>query len=127
MTDMLERATGLLNKAEKAFSTRDIVFVQDDDRVAISASVGGTFFEVDSGFGTIERLESRDYLVDVSALVVNGKQVEPKRGSQVRERIGNVVLVYEVMPFGGEPHFRWHDTYHTRYRIHTKHVKTMQA
>ena len=88
------------------------------------ATVGRTIFEQDDGAGSIIRTEVRDYLIDTADLVLNSQQILPEKGDQIEEQDGDNLFVYEVMPIGKEPHWRYSDPYRKTLRIHTKHIAT---
>jgi hypothetical protein len=82
---------------------------------------------VDTGYGRLERLESRDYLVTASELILGGQVKVPEAGDCIRETDGSTVYVYEVMAPGNEPVYRYSDPYRKTLRIHTKLVSTEPA
>jgi len=104
-----------------------VTYQRGEDAVEVHAAIGRTVFEIDDGFGLIEKVESRDYLVPAAELVLEGSQVLPERGDRIRETQDSKVFVYEVMAPGKEPHFRFSDAYRRTLRIHTKHVDTEDA
>ncbi|MBI5725209.1 MAG: hypothetical protein HZA50_14715 [Planctomycetes bacterium] len=120
MADMLEQATDWLDAMRSKNLSRPVLYCRGGDSVEVAATVGKTVFEIDSGYGAIERFESRDCLVSVQALVLNGVQVEPRPGDFFREAVGAKVLVYEVMAPGKEECWRFSDPYRKTFRIHTK-------
>ncbi|MBI5725253.1 MAG: hypothetical protein HZA50_14940 [Planctomycetes bacterium] len=120
MADMLEQASDWLDAMRLEHLSHPVLYCRGGDSLEIAATVGQTLFEIDNGFGVIERVESRDFLVSVSALVLNGVQVEPQPGDIFREASGSKVLVYEVMAPGKEPCWRYSDPYRRVSRIHTK-------
>ena len=92
--------------------------------MVVFASIGRTIFDVDNGFGVVERTETRDFLVLTDDLVLGGARTLPERGDRVRETQGTTTFVYEVMAPGKEPHWRYSDPYRKALRIHTKHIST---
>lgn len=107
-----------------AHASRPVVYVRGTDSVEVAATVGRTVFRLDKGYGVIERVEARDYLVSGADLVLGGAVALPKAGDRIRETEGDKTFVYEVMAPGGEPCWRWSDPYRRTLRIHTKHVAT---
>ena len=89
-----------------------------------AATVGRTLFEQDDGTGSIIRTEVRDYLIDVDDLLLGGDRVLPDRGDRIEEVDGDQRFIYEVVPIGSEPHWRYSDPFRKTYRIHTKHIAT---
>lgn len=124
MADLLEQGATWLDDQRHQHMTQTVTYTRGADSVAIAATVGRTEFEQADEFGVIHRIESRDYLVRASDLVLGGGQALPQAGDQIRETDGATSYVYEVMAPGSEPAFRYSDPYRKTLRVHTKHVKT---
>jgi len=124
VADLLQKGSDWLEGMRTAHASRPVVYVRGTDSVEVAATVGKTVFRLDKGYGVIERLEARDYLVSGADLVLGGALALPKAGDRIRETEGDKTFVYEVMAPGGEPCWRWSDPYRRTLRIHTKHVAT---
>ena len=124
MADLLQKGSDWLEGMRTAYASRPVVYVRGTDSVEVPATVGKTVFRLDKGYGAIERVEARDYLVLAVDLVLGGAAALPKAGDRIRETEGDKAFVYEVMAPGGEPCWRWSDPYRRTLRIHTKHVAT---
>lgn len=124
MTDLLERGSRWLQQQRTEHLSHPITYVRGEESVELPASIGRTTFEVDNGFGVVERTESRDFLVLAEDLVLAGSATLPERGDRIRETQGTTSYVYEVLAPGKEPHWRYSDPYRQTLRIHTKHVST---
>lgn len=122
MADMLEHGSAWLEDQRNAHMTRAVVYQRSGDSVELPATIGRTVFEQADEFGIIHKLESRDFLVLRTDLVLSGVQTLPKAGDRVRDPDGDNTQVYEVMAPGGEPPFRHSDPYRKTLRIHTKHI-----
>ena len=122
--NLLERASNWLEDRRTEHATSTVTYQRGNDTVVVSASIGRTIFDVDNGFGVVERTETRDFLVLTDDLVLGGAGTLPERGDRVRETQGTTTFVYEVMAPGKEPHWRYSDPYRKSLRIHTKHVST---
>jgi hypothetical protein len=120
--DLLDQAAGWLDGMRQAHLSRSVLYCRAGDSVAVAATVGKTIFEIDDGYGAVERFESRDFLIAASALSLGGEPVEPQPGDKVKESAGGKVLVYEVMAPGKEPCWRWSDPFRRTLRVHTKQV-----
>jgi len=118
--DLLKIGSDWLQNQRSKFLTRKIVYQRDTASVEVLATVGKTIFRVDTGYGRIERLESRDYLITVADLILDGQVTLPEPGDQVRETEDSTSFVYEVMAPGNEPAYRYSDPYRKTLRIHTK-------
>lgn len=124
MPDLLETGSNWLQSKRKQHMSRQVVYRRDSDSVTVSATVGKTEFEQDDGAGAIIQSQVRDYLIDTADLVLGGSAVLPERGDKIEETVGSEKFIYEVMPFGSEPHWRYSDPYRETLRIHTKHIDT---
>ena len=121
---MLEAGSNWLQQQRKKHATRTVDYRRGMETVSVEATVGRTQFEQDDGAGVIVRTEVRDYLIDTIDLVIGGVQVLPNRGDQIEEMVDGKLFIYEVMPIGQEPHWRYSDPYRKTLRIHTKHIAT---
>jgi hypothetical protein len=121
MPDLLEQSQEWLTSMNRLHRSRTVLYARGAQEKEIPAVVGRTVFKVDAGYGLFERVESRDYLVEVADMSAFG---EPQRGDRVKETLNGRTEVFEVMSPSGEPHFRYSDPYRRVFRIHTKHVGT---
>lgn len=127
MADLLEQSAAFLGDRRHTHLTRTVTYQRGAESVEIAATVGRTVFEQADdvgGSGFIRKVESRDFLVRRTDLILNGSATLPRAGDRVREADGSEIQVYEVMAPGGEPPFRYSDPYRNVLRIHTKHVAT---
>lgn len=62
----------------------------------------------------------KDFFIRPAEYLIDGVAVEPERGDKIVETISGVEAVYELLPYGDEPIYRWADEFRTIYRIHTK-------
>jgi hypothetical protein len=125
--DLLEQGAAWLEDQRHKHMTRTVVYERGTDSVELAATVGRTEFEQADDYGTVHRLESRDYLVRTIDLVLAGEATLPKAGDRIREADGEQTFICEVMAPGTEPPFRYSDPYRKTLRIHTKHVATEGA
>ncbi|MCL4742276.1 MAG: hypothetical protein KJZ54_08740 [Phycisphaerales bacterium] len=124
MADLLEQGAAFLDDRRHTHLTRTVTYQRGADSVDLAATVGRTVFEQADESGFIRKVESRDFLVRRTELVIGGSETLPKAGDRIREPDGELTQVYEVMAPGGEPPFRWSDPYRKVLRIHTKHIAT---
>lgn len=69
-------------------------------------------------------VESIDFLIQVSDLVLAATLIEPQRNDTITRQRGSFNYIYKVLPMGKEtPLFEYSDTGQTVYRIHTKEFK----
>jgi hypothetical protein len=124
MGDLLAKGLAWLEAQRHKHLTRTVSYVRSGVALEWAATVGRTVFEETDAFGSVHRLESRDYLGRAEDLVIGGDVFEPVAGDQIKEQMGSGVAVYEVMSPGGEPPFRYSDPDHLTVRVHTKRVGT---
>ena len=124
MPDLLEQSQEWLTSMNRIYRSRQVVYARGAQETEIPALVGKTVFKVDKGYGLFERVEARDYLIEVTDLA---EFCEPERGDRVKDTLNGSVELFEVMAPGGEGHFRYSDPYRKVFRIHTKHIGTEGA
>ena len=112
-------ATWLANQLKTHAST-DVIYVRGVDQVPVKATIGKTEFEIDDGSGVIVRIQSRDFLIHTTDLVLAGTDSLPVAGDLIRETQGANTFVYEVMAPGNEPHYRYSDPFRKLLRVHAK-------
>ncbi|WP_417849410.1 hypothetical protein [Thalassoglobus sp.] len=120
MADLLANAASWLAQQRTKHLTQQIVYRRETLSVTVPATVGKTEFEVDDEFGVVQRIESRDFLILTSDLILDGTVTIPERGDVVEEQAGTQTLQYEVNAPGKEPCWRYSDLYRQTLRIHTK-------
>jgi len=128
VADLLEKSSAWLEDQRDKFMSRTVIYQRPGtpgpDIVEVTATIGQTLFAVDNGEGAALQVESRDYLIRASNLVLGGGPVLPRRGDQIHELQDGVIFIYEVMAPGDEPVWRYSDPYRRTLRIHTKQVDT---
>jgi hypothetical protein len=121
LPNLLEQSAAWLADQRDTHLSSSVTYQRGGDSVQVPATTGQTVFRFDDAAGGTARYVSRDFLVRVADLVINGEAIEPRRGDQVIETSGGKVYTHEVMPFGSdEPEWRYSDPQRTTYRIHTK-------
>lgn len=124
MADLLEQGVSWLDGQIHAHAARTVTYRRGADSVQMAATIGRTPFEQVDESGFVHKVESRDFLLRTSDLVLGGAQVLPAEGDRVEEIDGSDTHTYEVMSPGDEPPWRYSDPYRKRLRVHTKLVKT---
>jgi len=127
MADLLQQGAAFLDDRRHEHLTRTVTYERGASTVDLAATVGRTVFEQADESGFIRKVESRDFLVRRTDLVLDGSAALPQAGDRVLEPDGSQTQVYEVMAPGGEPPFRFSDPYRKVLRIHTKHVGTVNT
>jgi hypothetical protein len=129
MVDLLGQAAAWLTGTRAATMATVVTYSRPGvspapaQTVNLAATPGATTFEIDNGYGVVERLVSRDFLITTSDLVLGGAVVGPRPGDQITESTASGTFVYEVMSPGKEPCWRWSDPYRNTRRVHTKQVQ----
>lgn len=118
--DLLSAGAAWLEGQRHLHLSHDVTYVRGANSVVLAATIGRTPFEQLDSSGVLQRIESRDFLVRAQDLVILAAEITPARGDKVQETIDGVVYTYEVLPFGGEPLWRWSDETKITRRIHTK-------
>ncbi len=124
MTNLLDQGAAWLADQLKTHASTEVVYQRGANQVAVQATIGKTEFEVDDGAGIIQRVQSRDYLIQAADLQLAGLVTLPRAGDRIRESVGEKTFVYEVLAPGNEPPYRYSDPFRKLLRIHTKHVGT---
>ena len=122
MTDLLQVGSDWLADQLKSHASRSVTYSRGAQSVAVNATIGKTEFEIEDDAGVVQRIESRDFLIQAADLLLGGSITLPVAGDQIRETQGSNTFVYEVMAPGNEPPYQFSDPYRKLLRIHTKHV-----
>ena len=90
--------------------------------VTITATPKPHEYEVvdDDGFGIV--MLSRDYIVNVSDLVLAGAEFAPRSGDRIVETLGGVAQTFEVMALGQKHEYEPFDSDGLMLLVHTKKV-----
>jgi len=122
-TNVLKTGSDWLSGQLKSKIGTTVTYVRGDYSVSLTATVGSTSFDQADEFGIIERIESRDYLIDAADLVLNSVTVLPGRGDKIEETQDGTTYTYEVMTLDNQPAWRYSDSYRKKLRIHTKQIE----
>jgi hypothetical protein len=113
---MFAGLSDLLNQLD-ASDGEAVTYTQGATSLAgVLALVGQSEFEEVGGDGALVSRTTTDFLIAAGEL----SGLTPQRGDRITRSLGNRTLVYEVLPPGGAPPWRWSDPGQTRRRIHTK-------
>jgi hypothetical protein len=127
MPNLFEQGAAWLAGKLQAHGSAEVVYQRGAAQVALRATIGKTEFEIDDGSGIVERIQSRDYLIQAADLVLGGSETLPLPGDQIHETQGDTVFVYEVMSPGKEPCWRYSDPFRKLLRVHAKYVANEEA
>jgi hypothetical protein len=118
MTNLLETASQWLSDQQDEHTSSDVVYSRGSLSVALVAGRGRTRFDATDSSGMVINVQSHDFLVSSDLIVLDGVQVLPEVGDKITADL----LIYEVIRFGTEQHYRQCDPYGHKLRIHTKFV-----
>jgi hypothetical protein len=127
VSDLLDKGSAWLEGQRKKHATREVTYRRGMDAVVVKATIGRTLFEQDDGAGVTVRVQVRDYLIDTADLVLAEQATLPAKGDRIEEIDAGQKHTYEVLPLGGEQHWRYSDPYRRTLRIHTKLIGTEAA
>lgn len=123
MQDLLKTGQKWLSQQFRKHAAQSITYKRGSSAVRVPATIGRSTFEDAGGDQSLVRYESRDYLIDVQDLKLDGILTEPQAGDQIVEGVdASDGFTYEVMTVPGEGVWRYADQYRLAFRIHTKFV-----
>jgi len=116
MGDLLQNAVAAL---PLLIPRRTVTYRQGGVAISISATPGRSIVEYDGDDGMRIRVEMRNYLIQVSELVIGGIEIKPKEGDTITDDNEGSTVTYIVASDGGMS-WRWSSRYHTMYRVIVK-------
>ncbi len=117
MSNRLKTGERWLADMQKTWASETVQYARANAGSYMSATIGRSEFNVEDISGAMLRVETKDFIIFASDLVLNSTAVEPAHGDRITE--GG--FVYEVSPPGpGINHWSWDGSHRNRYRIHTK-------
>jgi len=126
MSDLLQQGSNFLEDQRHKYMSRQVKYTRGVESILLNATIGRTVFEEQDQFGTIQRTESRDYLIRSDDLILFGEKSEPTVGDIVIESVNSVLFTYQVMSFASEPPFRFSDPERKTLRVHTKLINVLE-
>ena len=127
MSDLMQQGQAWLSAKLSELASRLVVYHRGELGVELTATIGRSAYDQDNGEGIVTRSQVRDFLIDTNALLLSAIGSLPRRGDRIVEVDGGTTFTFEVMPFGGEPPWRYSDPFRLKLRIHTKQVETASA
>lgn len=120
MEDRLQQGLAWLTDRLQQFASRPVTYRRGAAAVVVSATAGRTTGESTDSQGLRIQTEVRDWLIPTASLVLEGSPVLPERGDRIEESTGREIVVFEVVPLGSEPPYRYCDPCRTLLRIHVR-------
>ena len=113
---MLQQGMNWLESQRKIHLSVPVIYRRGSDFAEVQATIGKTVFKVTDDYGRYQHIESRDYLIGTSDLVLNETHIFPELGDEIIEN----GFIYEVMAPNNEPEWRYSDNFRLSLRIYTK-------
>jgi len=124
MVNLFKKGEQHLHKQLNIHGTVDLIYVRDGtESDVILGTPGKTPFVYFDRHGISQRIESRDYIINVADLIVNSVNIKPKEGDLIFEDVDGTRFTYRVSSPGKEPDWRYSGHYRVAFRIHTKLIK----
>lgn len=118
MPDLLNTGVAWLAGQLKNEASQSVTAARGSKSIgsSLKATYGSTQFQQDSQVGILT-WESKDFLITAADYTIDGTAVEPERGDQITDHLGNVFL---VLGDDDRPPFKYADPFRKLLRIHTK-------
>lgn len=124
MSNLLHQGQAWLAEQLNAHASRAVVYRRGELGAELSAVIGRSSYQQDSGDGLVTRSQVRDFLIDTQSLLLSIIASLPQAGDRIVEIDGEQTFVFEVMPLGSDPPWRYSDPFRLKLRIHTKQIDT---
>jgi hypothetical protein len=117
MSDLLQTGQAWLAGQLQSYVSRSVTYTRGGTSLVIQATVGRTLLKLADDYGgVVMQMTDRDYLIPPASLAALG---DPRKGDRITDGVDG--YVYEVQPYGTDPHFTV-DPQRTMLRIHCKKV-----
>ncbi len=127
MSDLLKAGQKWLAEKLTKHASREIIYRRGEVESTVTATIGKTMADQDTGDGLVLRMEIRDYLIDSADLKLDGQPTLPERGDLIIENDDGKNFTYEVLPIGNQRAWRYSDPFRLKLRIHTKLITTEES
>ncbi len=121
MDDLVATGVAWLVGMLQEHASQPVVYQRGSQSVAVRATIGRTDWDTQTREGYSEHFVSRDYMIPVASLVIDGSAIEPEKGDRIVETVGGQVKTYEVLGQSGVPPAEL-DRYRLQWRVHTKEI-----
>lgn len=122
MTNMFNIGAKFLNDQMHAKASVSVGYLRAGfDQIDIQARIGRTESDSINNNGLVVQHKSRDFIVQVADLVIDGVLAIPLRNDLVIEDDGlGFNLIYEVVSQNDDAVYSFSDAFRNAFRIHTK-------
>ena len=121
---ILSRAAVLLGATTRQAAGVSVTYRRGAYTKALTAVPGSTDFEVVGPDGVVLTVQTRDWKIKTSDIVLNSSTVIPAKGDEIDETVGDDTQTYRVLSPGGDTVYRYSDPSRKMLRVHTKLVET---
>lgn len=83
MPSFFENSMDWFTAQQKLLAGREVIYKRGVNEITITIVDGASEFEHDDGSGTLDKFETRDYIVAAADLVINDVTILPQRGDQI--------------------------------------------
>lgn len=126
MPDALRDGLAWLTGRLLAHASEPVTYARGGVAVVVPAVLGKKLLRLTDESGVRVEWTDLDVLIAAADLDLGAGPVTPRRGDTVTVATAAGADVFEVMPFGPEPPWRWSDPFQTLLRIHCKQLDTRQ-
>lgn len=121
--DLLQSAHAWQEQMRRVHCTHLVTYHRAAETVEVPATVDRTVHALAGGYGPGVEVETRDFLISASDLVLGGVPTEPRRGDKITDTVGGVAVTYSVAgPGGGVPDWIYADANRLTFRVHVLQV-----
>jgi hypothetical protein len=110
--------------AVREITAATITYRRGANSVSASASVGESVYQVQTAEGVVVEHESRDFMIAVAVLILDGSNVTPREGDEIEQVIDGSTVTFEVGSEASGQAFEFSDPNQTEFRVHTKRIST---
>jgi hypothetical protein len=122
MADLLKSGAAWLAAARRNYMASEVTYARGVFSKVVLATRGKTDVQVVDGDGNVRQMETADFIINTSDLVLGGQAVLPALGDRITVQLGAVAEVFEVLGVPGMGHYRFCDQQKYSIRVHTKKV-----
>ena len=127
MANILKQGAKFLNDQMHAHASLEVSYLRDGlPAEDIQARIGRTESDSIDNDGLVIQHKSRDFIIQVSDLVLDGSLATPQKGDRITEPDDDASLnhIYEVASENGGAVYTQGDAFRNSFRIHTKLLRT---
>lgn len=118
--NLLQQAAIQLQSRMEANASESVVYTRTGYLdITVSAVIGRSIVEQDSGEGFMLKVVARDFTISQAALLY----LNPARGDKITQTMNDSVVEFFVEGGPGQPHYEETDGFGVAWRIHTKRDK----